>query len=1657
MTFLSDVFSPATAQRLGWTLLHSVWQFALIAVLLSAFLAALRRRSANTRYLTACIGLVAMLTTSMATYRWFVACPTAELAVTAATDGAMPRGRIDARDEATPNDFAEAPPFTSTELVDDDPSAVVAAAPPALGNYGTSSDAANASLATLPRRITAGLAPWLPWVSLAWLGGVILISARHFGGWVGVQRLRWVGTTKVAPDLSERARRLMDRMKISRPVGILQSTLAELPIVVGWLRPVVLLPASLLTGLTSKQLEAILAHELAHVRRYDYLVNLLQTAVETLLFYHPAIWWLSRRIRTEREHCCDDVAVAVCGNNVDYAEALAAVEQRRAAALAMAIGGHGRMGSALGRVRRVLGVSAEDRPRWTSAIGGSVAVLLLILTIVGYVAIAAEPKEKPAQATVLSARNVKQQDAAELAWGEANDGVKIKATVGRRAWRIGEGAPQAGHPNVPQLRVEVRVSDAKQFNDAGLDQKRMSHAPSAFALDIDGRRYDNHTLYTARPVPLMQPFKTALAMDDRGWVRSGQRQHLVWKPGKHTVRVLFTGLGQDPAPVSQPVEIEILPADSKLTAWEHDWGEAVQGVEVSAHPTKGEWPLGSEPTLRVRIRNTGEERWTFHSRPYSFGLLIDGQRYRDQHAYHTWGLPFGPGDEYELTLQLNKLWSEGELGAAWSPFLRPLAPGKHTVRVVLTELGRFVQPQSLPVEIEVTGPVAAAPEDQANMGKKDDGDKLVGQWLSDETEPVKHTFADDGGHTLEQPGDEPRRGTWRSDGRNLVFKLGEEEHTHAFQWWGPDKIRVFSEDTRSRWHLLRIDPQSGNVIRWGEMIAGVMARLKPMRPSWSVNETPMCDVLIHQASFGELQLATAQMDGSRLEVDGRIYQHPAEEISGAAYHRSLVWMEHLNGRGPRIVLDSRWRSVEGDRPLKLAPGKYTLRYGWPGYHASNSDPSQIDKERPVLLWSGPVEIEIVASVRSSVKATKEKEANRGDTLRKVAFYLLDEDVPSDAMRGDLSKLKLAQKPLLTLQDIIAFDPQGSQLFLKEPARKRLFEGTGWEKSERDREYTEAELAERRAIGRRSIRPSRSIEPFVLVVDGRRILGGHIAGPIASPITPAILHSPPDKGVQLSLPERQEKTFIAALRREGKLGGWGPAVDGVQIRLHAAKNTCKAGEKPALLTDFRNHGKRDLELVLAPEWWELECDGTWYGTTVFRSGDVPVFPFAPGRQTSGVSVPLEDTWGWRSKDNSEPLVFGPGKHAIRVAFRVHPSRPRINPPVRVVSKPIEIVVVQLAAEPVDSAQPSFAPHKLFAAGHGEDVNVLAVAFSPNGKLMAALDQTAKVILRDAGTGEQIVAFDMLTSEEKELVFYKYPIRRILYGALAFSPDGKTLAVGSDPVVRMYETETARAQLVLKDKQLAAEYGKIWGHKSEELKRIEAVPHAHGRVHSIAFSPDGTTLATSGEHIFEATGAIPGRLKLWETKTGKMTQDLGLHFGEVRSVAFTPDGKVLASAGVHPPRWTSSVRFWDPQGGAVKKVLQSPRGDPWSVAFSPDGKLLAAGGIVSEGDDKTSGMLLIWDARTGALLFDRALTTAVTSVAFSADGETLASGEYDRGVTLWDPTTLNPTCKLNPIDPPSDMEGPVHVAFSPKGNLLAAAAENTKLGGFVTVWALNSTER
>jgi hypothetical protein len=156
----------------------------------------------------------------------------------------------------------------------------------------------------------------------------------------------------------------------------------QVPAVIGWLRPIVLLPASALTGLTPLQLDALLAHELAHVRRWDYVVNLVQSVIETLLFYHPAVWWVSRQVRQEREHCCDDLAVAVCGDAVVYAKALVGMEGLRVPAPAFAVAAGG--GSLLSRVRRLVAPAApEFLPRWhaglaavtlTVAIGGGASL-----------------------------------------------------------------------------------------------------------------------------------------------------------------------------------------------------------------------------------------------------------------------------------------------------------------------------------------------------------------------------------------------------------------------------------------------------------------------------------------------------------------------------------------------------------------------------------------------------------------------------------------------------------------------------------------------------------------------------------------------------------------------------------------------------------------------------------------------------------------------------------------------------------------------------------------------------------------------------------------------------------------------------------------------------------------------------------------------------------------------------------------------------------------------------------------------------------------------------------------------------------------------------------------------------------------------------------
>ena len=163
---------------------------------------------------------------------------------------------------------------------------------------------------------------------MAWFAGAAACSLRLLMGFISVAALRRSRHAPVLTEWQHTLDRLIERMQVSRRVRLLPTDRVDSPSVIGWLRPVILAPVGVLSGLAPQQVEALLAHELAHVLRHDYLVNVLQGIAESLLFYHPAVWWISNQIRTEREHCCDDLAVGACGDVLVHARALAELESR---------------------------------------------------------------------------------------------------------------------------------------------------------------------------------------------------------------------------------------------------------------------------------------------------------------------------------------------------------------------------------------------------------------------------------------------------------------------------------------------------------------------------------------------------------------------------------------------------------------------------------------------------------------------------------------------------------------------------------------------------------------------------------------------------------------------------------------------------------------------------------------------------------------------------------------------------------------------------------------------------------------------------------------------------------------------------------------------------------------------------------------------------------------------------------------------------------------------------------------------------------------------------------------------------------------------------------------------------------------------------------
>ena len=349
MNTFNFLSSPVT-DALGWTLLHAIWQGFALVLPVAIGLHLLRTQSSVLRYRVGVLTLLTQLVASVATFIWYY------------------------------NPIAATSPISTT-----------------LTGSQSMPIRWQTVTQTLPwhQQMQQFLESHLSQFVLTYLIGVALFGVRLAGGWVYLEQLSKTANLPSTIVWGHMTDRLRTALSIRVIVQVRESARIAMPMVVGILKPVLLLPIGLATHLSVREIEAVLAHELAHVKRHDYGVNLLQSIVEILYFFHPALWWLSARVREEREHCCDDLAVQACGGDGRIlAHALARVEELRLTQLetpALAMAFATKRQHLLHRVRRMLG--APTRPFVSNgSLAGLTLATILLMSVSVY---AVQQQDKP--------------------------------------------------------------------------------------------------------------------------------------------------------------------------------------------------------------------------------------------------------------------------------------------------------------------------------------------------------------------------------------------------------------------------------------------------------------------------------------------------------------------------------------------------------------------------------------------------------------------------------------------------------------------------------------------------------------------------------------------------------------------------------------------------------------------------------------------------------------------------------------------------------------------------------------------------------------------------------------------------------------------------------------------------------------------------------------------------------------------------------------------------------------------------------------------------------------------------------------------------------------------------------------------------------------
>jgi beta-lactamase regulating signal transducer with metallopeptidase domain/uncharacterized protein YjbI with pentapeptide repeats len=344
MSLLYRILSDKIIEALGLTIIHSLWQGALIAIVLGILMLFTRKFTSATRYILSVTALAFMLICPVYTFiKNYNPEPAANNTTHAVRVSDAPALKREIATAAKNNEIIAA---------------------------GHTSKLKSVPIKDFFNR-------HFPLIVTVWFAGIIFFTLKFFGALAYTQRLKYFRISQISEDWQKKTRLLCKKLNIGKAVKIYESALAKVPMVIGLIKPVILLPMSAFTGLSPKQLESIIAHELAHILRRDYIINLMQSVVEILFFYHPAVWWINNVIRTERENCCDDIAIAQTGDSTNYARALANIQEQLLLNNSLALSAAGNKNKLLKRIKRLL-----NQPKMkTNFIEGFTASCIILIGI----------------------------------------------------------------------------------------------------------------------------------------------------------------------------------------------------------------------------------------------------------------------------------------------------------------------------------------------------------------------------------------------------------------------------------------------------------------------------------------------------------------------------------------------------------------------------------------------------------------------------------------------------------------------------------------------------------------------------------------------------------------------------------------------------------------------------------------------------------------------------------------------------------------------------------------------------------------------------------------------------------------------------------------------------------------------------------------------------------------------------------------------------------------------------------------------------------------------------------------------------------------------------------------------------------------------------